>query len=88
VSEPVFDLASVPPSLRTPTLKRAYDRIAELQAEVERLRVRIPDPDDIRWAAARASGESLYRHVNEPNGEGEAFYARRAARLRATLPDA
>lgn len=37
---------------------------------------------DLRWAAARASDESLYRHVNNPNGDDEAHYARMAKRFR------
>ena len=37
---------------------------------------------DLRWAASRASDESLYRHVDNPNGDDEAHYARMAQRFR------
>lgn len=46
-------------------------------------------PEDIRYALREgiraAEEEALIAHVSDPNGDGEAFYADRANRLREAL---
>lgn len=59
----------------------AEGRIITLEAAVERLTARIPDPDDLRWAADQATLHAE-AHPRERTNE----HRDRAKRLRAALP--
>ena len=63
--------------------------IRELQAEVERLKKRIPNPDDLRAAATACElvADDLHS-ASRGRSENVAIWRERANRLRATLEEA
>jgi len=72
---------------RNPEGPGAADRIEALEAEVERLTKRIPDPDDLRIVLDLADCE--YANVEEFGSEEEKrLYGEPIARLRAILEEA